>query len=154
MVNPGQDDRAPAANEKPDVVLGAARVGTRSVQFYVDFGSDSAILGFAVQGDSRGRRYFPMYGSTYRGLPPVTLEVFVSDTQEEMWVRSSWPGYGILAWHRMGTDRCMTRYGEIASSDRPAPESLRGGTAHFPEMDMGRVTRAATLLYDSTSPAG
>ncbi len=144
-----QASGAPAANEKPDIVLESVRIGARSVQFYVDFGSDSAVLGFSVENDSRQQRYFPMYGSTYRGLPSVTLDVFVSDSQEEMWVHSSWFGYEILAYHRMGTDLCTTRYGEITSFDRPTPESLGGGARNFPEMDIEKVSRVATLTYDT-----
>lgn len=115
---------ATAANEKPAVVLQSVQIGTRSVRFYVDFGTDSAVLGFSVENDSGQQRYFLMYGSTYRGLPPVVLDVFVSHCQEEMWVRSSWSGYEVLAYHRMGTNRCITRYGEITSFDKPTPASL------------------------------
>lgn len=147
----GQVGGAPAAKEKPDVLLESVQIGTRSAQFYVDFDADSAVLGFSVENDSGQQRYFPMYGSTYRGLPSVTLDVFVSDSQEEMWVHSSWSGYKILAYHRMGTDRCMTRYGEITSFDKPTPESLGGGTRRFPEMDIEKVSKVATLTYDRKS---
>lgn len=143
-----QASGTPAADEQPDVVLESVQIGARSVQFYVDFGSDSAVLGFSVENDSGQKRYFPMYGSTYRGLPSVTLDVFVSDSQEEMWVHSSWQGYEILAYHRVGTDLCTTRYGEITSFDRPTPESLGGVAGPFPEMDFERVSRVATLAYD------
>jgi hypothetical protein len=140
------------ASEKPDVILDSVQIATYSLQFYVDFGADTAVLGFSVENESDRPQYFPMYASTYRGLPAVTLDVFVSDSQEEMWVHSSWSGYEILAYHRIGTDRCMTRYGEIVSFDKPIPESLGGGTRRFPEMDIEKVSKVATLTYDKKSP--
>src|SRR5919112_6384944 len=140
---------ASAANDKPDVVIDTLQIGTHRVQFYVDFGADSAVLGFSVEGDSGHQRYFPMYGSTYRGLPSVTLDVFVSENQEEMWAHSDWFGYEILAYHRLGTDLCITQYGEITSSDKPTPEIISGGTKRFPTMDTEKLSKIATLKYDT-----
>jgi len=137
----------PATNENPTVLLESVQIGKRFVQFYVDFTVDSAVLGFSVENGSGQQQYFPMYASTYRGLPSVTLNIFVSDSQEEMWVHSSWAGYEILAYHRMDTDRCITRYGEITSFDKPTPESLGGGTKRFPEMHNEKVSKVATLKY-------
>lgn len=138
----------PPTNKKPDIVLGSVQIGTRSVQFYVAFGADNAILGFSVEGSSGQQRYFPLYGSTYPGLPAVTIDVFVANTQEEMWVISSWPGYEMLAYYLMGADRCMTQYGELHSIDKPTPEHLGGGARRFPELDIQKVTNIATLKYD------
>lgn len=147
----GQAGGANTAKKKPDIVLGAVQIDTRSVQFYVDFGGDSAILGFSVEYNAGQPLYFPIYGSTYRGLPSVTLDVYVSDSKEEMWVHSSWAGYETLAYHRMGSDRCITQYGDIAASDKPTPESLRGGTRRFPERDIENVSKVATLKFDKES---
>lgn len=149
----GQSSQVTVKNEKPSIVLESVRVGNRSIQFYINFGVDSAVLGFSVENDAGQQRYFPMFGSTYRGIPSVTLDVFVSNSQDEMWVLSSWPGYEILAYHRMGTDRCMTRYGEISSFDKPTPEILGGGTGikSFPAMDMNKLSKVGTLTYDGKS---
>lgn len=148
----GQGSKASAINEKPSVLLESVRIGNRSVQFYIHFGVDSAILGFSVENDSGQQRYFPMFGSTYREIPSVTLDVFVSKSQDEMWVLSSWPGYEILAYHRMGTDRSMTQYGEIGSFDKPMPDILGGtGTKLFPEMDINKLSKVATLKYGAKS---
>src|SRR3954447_272636 len=136
-----------AAGKKPDVVLESIRIGSRSMQFYIDFGTDSAILGFSVESSSGQQCYFPMYGSTYRGIPAVTLDVFVSDSQEEMWVHSSWLGYETLAYYSIGADRCITPYGEMHSFDRSAPEILGGGAGRFPEMDIKKVAKVATFKY-------
>lgn len=143
----GQANRAPVILEKPDVTLESVQIGERRVRFYVDFGQDSAVLGFSFD-ELAGRRYFPMYGSTYAGLPSVTMDVFVSKSGEEMWVRSSWKGYETLAYHRIGTDRAMTTYGEMASFSVPTPAALGGHGARFPEMDASRVSRVATVRYD------
>ncbi len=150
----GQDSRVAATNEKPSILLESVRIGNRSVQFYIDFGVDSAVLGFSVENDAGRRRYFPMFGSTYRGIPSVALDVFVSSSQDEMWVLSSWPGYEVLAYHRTGTDRCVTRYGEIGSVDKPTPASFGGGTGAklFPEMDIEKLSRVATFKYDEKIP--
>jgi hypothetical protein len=122
------------------------------VQFYIHFGVDSAVLGFSVENDSGQQRYFPMFGSTYRDIPPVTLNIFVSDSQNEMWVFSSWSGYETLAYHRMGTDRSMTQYGEIGSFAKPTPEMLGGtGTKLFPKMDIEKLSKIATLKYGAKS---
>ncbi|MDG4551054.1 MAG: hypothetical protein P9F19_17135 [Candidatus Contendobacter sp.] len=151
-----QSSKAVAANEQPSVLLESVRIGNRSVQFYIDLGVDSAVLGFSVENDAGQRRYFPLFGSTYRGIPSVALDVFVSNSQEEMWVLSSWPGYEILAYHRMDTDQCITRYGEINSFDKPMPKILGGGTGVklFPEMDVKKLSKVATFKYDGKSPNG
>lgn len=134
--------------EKPDVVIDTVRIGMRSVQFYVDFGADSATLGFSIENDLGQRRYFPMYGSTYRGIPSVTLNVWVPEFEDEMWVQSSWSGYETLAYYRMGTDRCITQYGEISSFPKPMPESLNGGVMRFPDKNISKVSNVATIEYD------
>lgn len=122
------------------------------MQFYVDFGRDSAVLGFSTKNAEGQQRFFPIYGSTYRGLPAVTLSIFASVSNEEMWVCSSWPGYKVLAYHRINTDRCMTKYGEIASFDKSTPDRLGGGTSHLPEMDVEKVIKIATFTYDKKRP--
>lgn len=128
-------------------MLGTVEIDGRSVQFYVDFGADTAVLGFAVE-DAEGRwRYFPMYGSTYRGLPAVTLEVLASEDDGELWVRSSWPGYEFLAYHHLGTDQAMTRYGAVSSLSTPSPEQLGGGAGDFPAMESSKAAKVATFEY-------
>jgi hypothetical protein len=144
---PGQGT---AVNEY--TVLETVKVDATEVEFYIDLGTDSAILGFMVEDDSGKPRYFPMYASTYRGLPSVTLDVFVSNEKDAMWVRSSWKGYENLAVHELGTDTCLTRYGKISSFDEPTPETLGGGSGVFPEIDEGKVTKVARLTHVSKSP--
>lgn len=143
----GQAGETPAVNNKPDIILESVQIGNHSVQFYINFGADSAILGFSVKNGRGQQRYFPIYGSTYRDIPSVTLDIFTSDSKEEMWVFSSWSGYEMLAYYRMGADRCMTQYGEITSFDKPTPEILGGGIKQFPHVDINKLSKIATLKY-------
>jgi hypothetical protein len=129
------------------VPIGSMQVGAHSVQFHVHYGYDSAVLGFSVDSHAGRPRYFPMYCSTYRGMPPVTLDVFLSDTQEEMWVLSSWSGYETLAYYRVGSDRCTTGYGENSYFDTPTLQSIGGSSKRFPEMEPARVKKIATITY-------
>ena len=136
-----------AVSKAPAVMLGSTQAGGHGVEFYIDYGNDSAVLGFALRDTGKPARYFPVYGSTHRGMPPVTLNVYLSDTEEEMWVQSSWPGYAVLAYYRFGDERCMTCYGEVLSCDVPTPQSIGGGSGRFPPMDPARVKKALTLVH-------
>jgi hypothetical protein len=132
----------------PEVILGSIQTGGHKVEFYIDYGYDSAVLGFALRDPGKHPRYFPIYGSTYRGLEPVTLNVYLSDTEEEMWVHSSWNGWGILAYYRLGDDYCISpHYNEIPASDTPRPESLGGRSRDFPPMDSAHVKKVLTLVH-------
>lgn len=123
------------STKTPDMILDSVQLDAHTMKFYIDFVTDSAALSFSVADSTGNSRYFPMYCSTYRELPAVYLDVFVSDNQEDLWVYSSWPGYEILAYYKRGSDTCMTRYGENIFSTTPTPESISGGSKNFPEMD-------------------
>ena len=94
------------------VVLGKVQIGKESTELYIAYARDAAILGFSVSTGGPSR-YFPMYTSTDRGIPSVVLEVFASKSEEEMWVRSSWSGGEILAYHRVGADNALTQFGNV-----------------------------------------
>ncbi|NJN47874.1 MAG: hypothetical protein HC808_16915 [Candidatus Competibacteraceae bacterium] len=141
----GDDNAAPT---KPtEVLLQTVEVGEHTAQFYIGYGPDVAVLGFSVPNQAAQKRYFPLYGSTYAGIPPVTLEVFVSQTENEMWVNSSWSGYEVLAYHRLGTEQCITRFGEIESFEEPVPQAISGESKDFPPMDPAQVSKVATIEY-------
>ncbi|MEZ5581553.1 MAG: hypothetical protein R3F37_01070 [Candidatus Competibacteraceae bacterium] len=57
---------------------------------------------------------------------PGKLEVFVSEAENEMWVSSSWSGYEVLAYRQLGTDKCITRFGEIEAFEEPVPQAISG----------------------------
>jgi hypothetical protein len=114
---------------------------------YVDFGADSAVLGLLASDDPDRPRYFPMYASTYRGLPEFELDVLVSEDCTGMWVTSTWPGYECLAFHVPGSNECVTRYGQIASFDAPTPARLSGTPIPFPKMTPRELNRITSLHH-------
>ena len=133
--------------EGPDMILDSLQTGANRIQFYIDYEPDSAVLGFVVKDQTERPRYFPIYCSTYRGLPPVELKVLLSEAEEKMWVLSSWQGYEVLAYYRLGSDRCTTCYGENTASDTPTPQSIGGGSKGFPDMDRAHVKSVLTIKY-------
>jgi hypothetical protein len=135
-------------NEADQIVLGKAHVGAEVAEFYVAYGFDSAVLGFSVSTGAGAARYFPFYASTYRGIPSVVLDVFSSKTEDEMWVRSSWPGNEILAYRRVGSETATTQWGETKSVGTPMPDHLSGGPVPFPKLIIGSVVKKATLKHD------
>ena len=143
----GCTDENAAPRESVEILLQAVEVGEHTAQFYVGFGPDTAVLGFSVPNEAAQDRYFPFYGSTYAGIPPVTLEIFVSHAENEMWINSSWSGYEVLAYHRFGTDRCITSYGEIGSFEESMPQYIGGESKDFPPMDNTQISKVATIEY-------
>ncbi len=136
---------AASAGATSYTVLGEVDAGQDSLEFYIHYTLDAAVLGFATADDTGRRRYCPMYPSTYRGIPSVDLEVHASDTGEEVWVRSSWTGYETLAHYRAGSDQCSTHYGDNALFAEPTPASLGGCSASLPSFDPERTTQIGTL---------
>ncbi|WP_054032065.1 hypothetical protein [Desulfatitalea tepidiphila] len=138
--------------EQPVLTPTTVAVGSQKIRFYVDYGSDSAVLGFFVENSVDQRRYFPIYASTYRGVPAVTLELFVeaphAHEDARMWVRSSWAGYEMLAFHKDGSDRCLTRFGEIRAQERPTPKTLGGETKAWPALEQSQAAKIAILTFD------
>ena len=147
----------PTATAQSLDTLKTMRIGEQFISLYVDYGTDSAVLGFSTPSDSvtpsdgadasnsASVQYFPLYASTYRGLPPVVLDVFVSKAGDEMWIRSSWEGYETLAYYRLGSGSATTRYGKLAAINTPTPAVLGGSAAAFPKMVEDDVTKVATV---------
>ena len=132
-------------NENQKVGLGQVRMGNEATEFYIAYGPDEGILGFSVP-DAKGRaRYFPMFASTYRGIPAVVLDIFVSEAEDQMWVRSSWPTAEVLAYRRIGADTAITQFGNVTFIREPMPKDLSGGPIPFPEMIAGNVLKKATF---------
>jgi hypothetical protein len=118
-------------------VVDSVQLGSQTVKFYVDLGHDSAVLGFALDDGQGGIRYVPMYASTYRGLPPVTLEVYAADSGE-MWVASSWPGYEVIGYHSPSS-HVMDSYAA------PTPAVITFDSTAFPELDPATTSVVRTL---------
>jgi hypothetical protein len=126
--------------------LGQVRVGKETLSFYVAYGYDSAILGFSVSAGVGPDRYFPIYGSTDRGIPSVVLEIFASEGEDEIWVCSSWKDSRILAYRRVGSETAQTGWRELRFFDSPAPDSIGGGPLPFPALPK-TVVKKATYTY-------
>jgi hypothetical protein len=128
--------------------VGAVRVGKESVEFYIGYGFDSAVLGFSVSTGAGPTRYLPIIASTFRGIPSVVLEVFTSKSEAEMWVRSSWPDDETLAYYRVGADTAITPWGVTKFLKAPMPDGLSGGPVPFPKLIMGKVVKKATFKHE------
>lgn len=119
--------------------LGSVQVGSHTVGFVIAYAGDAAILDLFVR-DAHGlTRYAPLFASTYRGVPSVDLDIYVSASKEELWVRSSWSGSEVLAYHRLGTDTAMTGFGENVLIDTPMVDELSGGPRPYPTIDGERI---------------
>jgi hypothetical protein len=125
--------------------FGTVTVGGRVNTFYVELGVDSAVLGFSVTDTAGKQRYFPLYASTYRGLPEGVLTVFTSSEEDAMWITSPWPGYEVLGYCRPSTKSCLTRQGVIQALDTPMPDVLGGDFEPIPALDRDKAKTVATL---------
>jgi hypothetical protein len=65
-----------------------------------------------------------------------------------MWVRSSWPGGEILAYHRVGAETAITQWGVTKFLKEPTPDHLSGGASPLPVLIMGNVVKKATFKHD------
>jgi hypothetical protein len=148
--------KPPISNEaaKPEktevVVLGSSQLGKESIEFYVAYKFDAAVLGLSVTrpGAAEGAQYFPMYASTYRGIPPLMLDVFVAKSEQEMWVRSSLAGSETLAHRQAGADFVITPFGRMAASKVPMPDHLSGSSIPFPPMAAEGVVKKASFKLE------
>jgi hypothetical protein len=129
------------------LVLGAVQVGAASLGVMITTSGDSALLELAISGDDDPTQYVPLFASTYRGIPSVTLDVYVAKSKDAVWVVSSWPDNAVLAYHKMGTDTAITAFGEMALLDAPVPEVLSGGPVPFPPMDPESTQKLASFYY-------
>jgi hypothetical protein len=127
--------------------LGSVQIDSVSIKFLIAYRGDSALLAFSVAKNGDRERYVPMFGSTNRGIPEVTLSVIVSKSKDQLWVQSSWPDNKILAHYRLGADTATTPFGTRGLLDTPFPEFLSGGPVPFPQFDPGGVQTLATFYY-------
>lgn len=140
-------DAGDASGGVETIPLGEVRVGRETARFYVAYAADAALLGFSVSAGAEPPRYFPLFASTHRGIPPVVLEVFASRSDTEMWVRSSWPDNAILAYRRVGAETALTQWGETRFSAVPMPDRLSGGAVPFPALLEANVVRRGTVAH-------
>ena len=139
--------QAVIASDRTVLDLGSVQVDDVSVKFLIAYSGDSALLAFSVAKNGGRERYVPMFGSTYRGIPEIVLDVIVSKLKDQLWVQSSWPDSRILAYYRFGADTATTPFGTKGLLDTPFPEFLSGGAVGFPQFDPGGVRTLATFHY-------
>lgn len=141
-----QEPTRAITQEDSESVLGSfARAGS-TIELYVARGTDDAVLGFAIKKPHQTAQYFPIYGSTYRGMPSATFDVYVSNDDTQMWIRSSWKGYETLAHHRFGAGTCLTAYGDVSAIATPRPSYLSGGPSPYPAMP-AEVHKVLSVRY-------
>lgn len=144
----GTSSVSPSSGPPPYEVLDEVVVGPETLEFYVHYTTAAAVLGFAVTDVAGARAYCPMYASTYRGLPAVTVDVHASESLEEVWVASSWQGYESLAYHQLNSSRCVTRYGDHLLYSTPTPGSIGGSSAILTTFDPSTTTLMGTVSHD------
>jgi hypothetical protein len=127
--------------------LGSVQVDDVSVKLLIAYSGDSALLEFSVAKSGGRERYVPMFGSTYRGIPAVTLNVIVSKFKDQLWVQSSWPDNAVLAYYRLGANTATTPFGTMGLLDTPFPEVLSGGPEGFPQFDSNGGSTLASFYY-------
>jgi len=137
-----------SGQEMEIVTLGDVRAGNELLSFYVAYGWDSAILGFSVSTGVGPVRYFPIYGSTDRGIPSGVLTIFASKAEDEIWVCSSWKDNEILAYHRVGSETIVSGSGEMKSFDTPMPDYFSGRPLPFPALPKSAVKKATYNYQD------
>lgn len=125
-------------NDNSIQVLGSVQVGQAAVTLLIAYSADAAILEMSLpQGGTA--KYVPLFASTYRGIPAVSLDVYVSAAKDQIWVQSSWPDAPVLAYHHLGSASAITSFGDLALMDSAFPESLGGGPLPFPAMAAQKV---------------
>lgn len=130
-------------------VLGSVQVDQTTVKILIAYSADAAILELALPG-AAGETYAPLFASTYRGIPSVNLDVYVSGAGDQIWVQSSWPDAPVLAYHLLGSDSAITSFGETALLETAFPETLSGGAVAFPVPDPQSVRKLASFYHAET----
>lgn len=129
---PENPPTAPSSNSQTSsgtiqlLTLKTFDVADRSFDLYLDEHQDSATLGISTIGKDGQPKHMPLYISTYRGIPEVTLKVIAGDGAG-MWITSDWDGHEVLGFHRVGEETAITQYGEQPFIDSPTPSMLVGG---------------------------
>lgn len=128
--------------ERTQQPLGAVEIAGQSFGLAIAYRSDSAILELAVP-QAGGAKYLPLFASTTRGLPAMTVELYASAS--EIWVLSSLPGSPVLGYYRIGAGQGITGFGATALLDTPFPEALSGGPVPYPPFDPQTLRKTASF---------
>lgn len=123
--------------------LGAVQIGDHDVGILIAYTADSALLELNVADG----KYIPLFASTYRGVPTVDIDIFASNSLDEIWIQSSWPDSKLLAYHRFGTPSAITTFGKLDLLDTAFPATLSGGPVPFPEVDPEMTLKMASFYH-------
>ncbi len=136
-------------NDEATVSLGSVQIDDYAIGLLVAYAGDAAVLTASVTNGDAPAKFLPLFASTYRGMPAVTLDVLVSQSKDAIWVQSSWPGSEVLAYYRLGSTTAITPFGEMALLDTPMPQVLSGGPVPFPAIDPISVVKKASFYIQA-----
>ena len=114
---------------KPNhVTLGETNVKQTRFEVYASYDYDCAVLGLALPTPNKETRYLPLYGSTYRGLPPLKADLYVSDNEDGLWIEVSWKGQPaqLLEYFPLDSDGSPELAPGDSFSSQPIPTSFSG----------------------------
>lgn len=132
--------------------LGTLQIADTEVGLLIAYRPDAAILQLSIRGEGSSAQYLPLIVSTYRGIPPVDVDLYASDDDQEIWALSSLPGAKVLAHYRLGATTGLTAFGKTTLSDTAFPDFLSGGPLPFPVFDPQKVSKRATFYHRDALP--
>ena len=112
--------------EPNHVVLGKTVLNKTTLEVYASYDYDCAVLGITVLTPDSEPRYLPLYGSTYRGLPPLKVDLHVSDDRDGLWVFVTWDGQPeeLLEYFPLDNDGSPKLAPPDSSFSEPIPSSF------------------------------
>jgi len=126
------------------IVLGATSVKQTNLEFYARYEYDIAVLGIAVHTTTGVPRYLPLYGSSYRGMPPIKIDAYLSKNHDGLWIEVLWAGRTAkpLAYFPLADDGTPQLAPQDTYHSPPIPPSI--GSYDYPARD--REPNATNVL--------
>jgi hypothetical protein len=139
---------AAAQTVTADVVpIGAVQVGNHEASLVIAYAEDAAILMLAVEGVGGTTGFIPLFASTYRGIPTVTVDILATRAGDAVWVQSSLAANEVLAFYRFDESTAVTGFGTLDLLSAPLPQTLSGGVGAFPAFDPQAVQKLASFYF-------
>ena len=127
--------------------IGTVTIAETEIGLLIAYRPDSAVLQLSIQDHGDPVQYLPLMASTYRGIPPVDIDLYASRDDTVIWVLSSLPSREILAHYRLGAKTGQNAFGAAALSDTAFPDFLSGGPIPYPVFAPQAVSRRATFYH-------